>query len=221
MKMNIYKYIILYGGNYIINDYKYISKIFPKYKNTDLKKLKLTEESLYSVSKNKGALFTINKIIKHYGNKDLIITDGTANVGSDTINFGLIFNKVNAVEYNKINYNILKHNVKLYKLNNIITIYGDIIDIITNLYQDVIYIDAPWGGYEYKNKKNLKLYLNNTEISEFVINNLNKAKLFVLKVPYNYDFNYFLTNIKNNNIFIYPFIKNDNIKYYIIIIKTQ
>jgi hypothetical protein len=219
-KINLNNYIIN-GG--IINNNKIktpdnVYDIFPKYKNVDLTKIKFTKESIYSVSKNNGALFTIKKIIKHYGSSDLIITDCTANIGSDTINFGLYFTNVNAIECDKINYKALKYNIKLYNLQNIKTIYGDINNVINTLKQDIIYIDAPWGGLNYKKYDNIKLYLNTYEISNFIINNINKAKIFVLKVPYNYDYNYLLKNINKYNIFIYPYIINDKIKYFIIII---
>ncbi len=198
-------------------------KIFPQYNNVDLNKITFTNESLYSVSKIKGALFTIDKIKEHYGSNKLTITDGTSNIGSDTIQFGIHFEKVNAIEYNKINYIALKKNVELYKLDNITVINGDINDKINNLTQDVIYIDAPWGGKKYNENQNVRLYLSKTEISNFVSKNIenNKAKLIVLKVPYNYDLNYFYKNVNKKNVHIYPFIRKEIIKYYIIIIDNK
>jgi hypothetical protein len=55
-----------------------------------------------------------------------------------------------------------------------------------------IYIDAPWGGREYKNVPvgNLELYLDKMNIKEIVRRLLvsEKTKTVVLKVPFNYNF---------------------------------
>ena len=219
--MNYEKYI-KYKQKYNYLKYKQfggdINDIFPDYNDVDKSKLQITEEGLYSVSKVDGAQFTINKIIENLGTKDIIITDGTGNVGSDTIMFGINFKKVNSVEIKKDNFDALKNNVKQYKLKNIKVINDDINKRIKKLKQDVIYLDAPWGGINYKTMNKLKLYLGDKEILDFVLENNKKAKLFVLKVPYNYDFEYLDNKMRDYKVIRYPYIKFDKIKYYIILI---
>lgn len=200
---------------------KNVDNIFPQYNDVDKKKLMFTKESIYSVSGIAGALYTVDLIKKHYGSSNIRITDGTANIGSDTVEFGIHFNRVNAIEYDLINFNALKNNIELYGLKNVNLIHGDTNQQIQKLEQDVIFLDAPWGGTSYKNMRSVRLFLGKTEVTDFIVNNMERAKLFVLKVPYNYDFNYMFGKIKNRNISIYPFIKNDKTKYQIIIIDNK
>jgi hypothetical protein len=92
-----------------------------------------------------------------------------------------------------------------------------------NLSQDVIYIDAPWGGTDYKKHSRLKLYLGKYELSDIYNKFKNKAKLFALKVPYNYDINNFILKTGVNLIKTYIYKnkkKNNRIQFLIIIIKN-
>lgn len=193
-------------------------------KSVDPTGLKLTDVSLYSVTGKAGANFITKKIIKHMGTSNLIVTDGTANVGSDAITFGLTFTKVNAVEINEVNFQALKNNIEIYNLKNKINLYfDDTLHLLnTNIIsQDVIYIDAPWGGSDYKKKESVKLYIGDIEISNFFLKYRSDAKLFVFKVPINYDFNNFIRVIGSYDTSIYPYgEKKNKIKFYLIIIET-
>ena len=176
-------------------------------------KLLFTEESIYSSSKIEGSKLLKNIISENFSNKDITITDGTANIGTDSIFLSNYFNKINSVEISNINYNALANNVSVFEKTNINTILGDIIIVIENLIQDVIYIDAPWGGRDYKKNDKMKLFLGDLEILDFYKKFRNKAKVFIFKVPYNYDLDYLKTYI-NNKIIIYPFKKENKIKFF-------
>ena len=185
------------------NQIEYVSEklkksIFPNSKRIkDYTRLMLTTESLYSVSRNRASSLLVKKLKSFFGNKKITITDATANVGSDTIALGLNFNHVNAIEMDDTNYYALKNNVESYRLTTVVRLYlGNALDILPTLKQDVIYIDAPWGGRDYKNLTSLKLYLGDYELSDIVNEYRKKCKMFVLKVPRNYDFMYFKKNVK-------------------------
>lgn len=180
-------------------------------------KLLFTEESIYSSSKIEGSKLLKNIISENFSNKDITITDGTANIGTDSIFLSNYFNKINSVEISNINYNALANNVNVFEKTNINTILGDIIIVIENLIQDVIYIDAPWGGRDYKKNDKMKLFLGDLEILDFYKKFRNKAKVFIFKVPYNYDLDYLKTYI-NNKIIIYPFKKENKIKFFFLLI---
>jgi hypothetical protein len=62
---------------------------------------------------------------------------------------------------------------------------------LNKLEQDVIYIDAPWGGSDYKTKTEIDLYISNNEISDIYRLFKDKCKIVIFKVPYNYNFNNF------------------------------
>jgi hypothetical protein len=56
---------------------------------------------------------------------------------------------------------------------------------------DVLYIDAPWGGPDYKKHAELDLYLGDKRVDEFVKEVKDKATYVFLKVPRNYKFDRF------------------------------
>jgi len=211
----------LKGENVIINlsekDARYI---FPEKDDVNYNKLYTTTVGQYSTSNLFGSNQLVN-IIKDNIEKDpseLVITDGTANVGSDTINLAMNFKNVNSYEIDKVTYDALKNNVEEFKLNNVRLYNGDITKMI-DYGQDVIYIDAPWGGKEYKKSNNISLYLSGMEISEFYSKYLDRASLFIFKVPLNYKISNFenagisLMNIKKQE-----FIVGDNPLYLFLII---
>ena len=205
------------SNNIIKISFTYAKTIFDNLSIEKFSKLLFTEESIYSSSKIEGSKLLKNIISDNFSNNNIIITDGTANIGTDSIFLSNYFNKINSVEISNINYQALANNVNVFEKSNINTVLGDIIIVIENLVQDVIYIDAPWGGRDYKKNDKMKLYLGNMEILDFYKKFRNKAKVFIFKVPYNYDFDYLKTYI-NSKIIIYPFKKESKIKFFFLLI---
>ena len=117
--------------------------LFPD--GVDPKQIKITEEGIYSVCRPNHADAISRSIKYHLTGERVVITDATANVGGNTINFAKHFTRVNAVECNPKNYEALNHNVRLYKLRNVRTALADYTKIYSDLKQDVVYIDPPWG----------------------------------------------------------------------------
>jgi 16S rRNA G966 N2-methylase RsmD len=204
--MNIHKYFkyrtsylsIRYTmdeGKYLINGggFKKRVPLFPYKKNVDLRKIKLTAEGEYSYTHRDVGYKLIAFLNEKIGNLNkLTILDGTGNVGGDTIMFALNFNHVISIEINKDNYEALLHNIKLYDLNNVTVYNEDTTKFIHNVaHYDVLYLDPPWGGRDYKSKINLDLYLGTIRVDEF-IKTVNESKFtpsyIVLKLPNNYNF---------------------------------
>ena len=205
------------SNNIIKISFTYAKTIFDNLSIEKFNKLLFTEESIYSSSKIEGSKLLKNIILDNLSNNNIAITDGTANIGTDSIFLSNYFEKINSVEISNINYQALANNVNVFEKSNINTVLGDIIIVIENLVQDVIYIDAPWGGRDYKKNDKMKLYLGNMEILDFYKKFRNKAKVFIFKVPYNYDFDYLKTYI-NSKIIIYPFKKESKIKFFFLLI---
>ena len=204
--------------NSVSINYNFAKKIFNSLSYENYKKLLFTNDSLYSSSKAKGSQKLIDIIFNVCKTYDLIITDGTANIGTDSIHLANKFKNVNCVEINKDNFYALKNNISILNLkNNIKSFNDDICKLIENLEQDIIYIDAPWGGKGYKELTKLKLYLGNVEILDFFLQNKHRAKYFIFKIPFNYDFDYLKTYICCKTI-IYPYITDNIVKFYFIII---
>jgi len=199
--------------------------IFPNKEDVNYNKLLITTVGKYSKNNSFSSTQLVN-IIKENSVKDsseLVITDGIANIGSDTINLAMNFKNVNSYEIDKINYDALKNNVEEFKLNNVRLYNGDVTEMI-DYGQDVIYIDAPWDGKEYKKSNNISLYLSRIEIADFYSRYLDRASLFIFKVPLNYKISNFenagiaLKSVFNMNIKKEEFILGDKPMYLFLII---
>lgn len=194
-----------------------IEKIFPKVPGIDLSKLKITHTGLYSVSKVSGSNKLVDLIKKHFHTTNVIITDATANVGSDTINMALHFKSINSIEISKDQFDVLKNNVDTYKLTNVNLYNDNSLNIIPTIKQDIIYIDAPWGGSDYRNDRYSQLFLCEKELSVIYEEYKTNADLIIFKVPKNYDFGNFIQKTNINEYHIYPFLNEMNsIKFYFI-----
>jgi predicted RNA methylase len=92
--------------------------------------------------------------------KELVITDMTAGVGGNVLNFACCFKYVNAVEIEKIRYDYLKKNIGVYEHLNVNCYNGDSVKFLIegdSLIQDIVFFDPPWGGKDYKLHTNLRL----------------------------------------------------------------
>ena len=175
--------------------------VFPFFKKEDIEKasnskklLKITDKGKYSISKpcdaewitNIICNFSINILKKHPSTQ--IITDGTAGIGGNVIDFSKHFSQVNAVEINKVHYEVLKNNVEAIDLKNVKTYNDNFLNFVDLFkYQNsIFFIDPPWGGKSYKNFKYFNLKLGKIMIYD-VINILFKKgyKYVFLKAPIN------------------------------------
>lgn len=186
---------------------------FPYKKSVNYDELIVTDEGEYSMTKRKDGellLSHMKTLVKSMKTKT--ITDLTGNVGSDTILFALHFKHVKSIELNHENFEALQNNVSAFKLKNVTLYEGDSLQIY-DWSTDVLYIDAPWGGPDYKLKKNIDLYLGHKRLDVFVKEVMmrdNKPSYIFLKLPRNYNFERFDV----------PFIKFRIRGYYLIGITT-
>lgn len=177
------------------------------------------------------------------------ILDYTAGVGGNVLSFGKFFKLVYAIELDELRAEYLKNNINVYGYKNINVINGCAIKfnssklIETN--SNIVFIDPPWGGTGYKNNESLTLSLGTINLEELVIDivdkfstnynqilNLNPKeqynnynnKFIILKLPKNYDVEYFYNYIKtrnnynNYNIVLYLYVLN---KMLIIVCELQ
>lgn len=169
-------------------------KHFPIIEGVERKNLTLTEEGAYSITKERDAKViwsNLKNIISDIN--QLTVVDGTANIGSDSIRFGLECKKVYSVEINEDNYNALVKNIELYNLQNKVhTTLGDIVELWDEWRTDILYLDPPWGGKDYKEIESLEIKLGETRIDLFlrdsVLESKNRPKWIIMKLPINYNF---------------------------------
>lgn len=181
-----------------------INKLFPPSNKSNL----MTDFiGSFSITLPNDALHISQIISNQFNNNNIIISDCTAGVGGNTFSFCKHFKFVNSIEINNERFKLLKNNVSSYDITNINLINDNFMNFIFNTYQDVIYIDPPWGGIGYKKKLNIRLDISNIPIENICSRIINKniTKLIVLKLPLNYDINYIFQTF--NNITIYKLTK--------------
>jgi 2-polyprenyl-3-methyl-5-hydroxy-6-metoxy-1,4-benzoquinol methylase/16S rRNA G966 N2-methylase RsmD len=171
---------------------KQLTDVYVKQKPTDME---TTAVGVYSITPEKEAE-TITKIILKYfqPGSELVITDGTAGNGGNTISFSKHFKSVNAIEISFHEADILRKNLINFGIIKKVKIYIDnYLKIWNKFKQNVIFLDPPWGGKAYKKNKVTKLYMYDKglkiEVSKFIRTLwANKsADMIVLKAPYNFD----------------------------------
>ena len=188
-------YLDRYDDNKIITfsgdepEHKVMRNSLPDTMN-DKRKLQGVKESFYSISNKKEAVKLIDDIVDmlNINKKDLkkmTITDGTANIGGNTLEFAKWFKKVNSIEINPVTYQALINNVKVYGYKNVNVILSSYNTEMNNIKQDIVFLDPPWGGSSYKSQNGVMLRLGNDPIYK-VINDIKQTpKLVLLKTPYN------------------------------------
>ncbi|AZL89275.1 methyltransferase [Megavirus baoshan] len=214
--------------------------IFPPITDIKINKIMIDTESIKYITFNTSAQEITNIIINSMNDfpcppdkelddwilinnqdkvKHLIITEMTAGVGGNVLNFAKFFKLVNAIEVNKIRYEYLKSNVKLYEYENVNFYNNNSVDLLinqNNIVQDIVFFDPPWGGRDYKLHKTLRLDFDKFSV-ECICNELltkSKAKMIVMKLPNNYDFDFMFETLK-----IYKIEKYILDKMVIVIIK--
>jgi predicted RNA methylase len=156
----------------------------------------------------------INIIISNYINtKECTITDATACIGGNSLLFLRDFKHVNIVEKDFNVYKILIKNLNSFNNKNTYNCSYNIIKF--TLKQDVIFIDPPWGGTCYKNKKKIKLYIDDINIIDIINDLYHFAEIVCLKIPSNFDLSCLSTYFWYNK--IYNITKNKKCIYKLLI----
>lgn len=163
---------------------------FPLKEGVNFNDLKISSEGYYSISKPYLGLYII-KIMKESVEDDLknyVITDATGGNGGDSIYFAENFKFVNTVELNPEHCDIIKHNMNVYGFKNWSITCDSYDKVMMNLKQDIVYIDAPWGG-----PSMINLYENDVKLGNYYMYQLVNYIMFnfeikyvVLKLPPNY-----------------------------------
>lgn len=177
-----------------------MKNVFPSKAGIDLKKLWITDNGLMFITPWKEAQMITKWILQYYKGASakltpmgsgLTITDGTSSIGGNVIGFYLNgFTSVNACEINPVSSQILLHNLLTYNLPISNVYCCDYMTIYKHLTQDVVFLDPPWGGSDYKKSTSLDLFMSGVNVSDLTIELLRdkRASLVALKVPYNFNF---------------------------------
>lgn len=204
------------GNDSVIKSKKTIMRLFPYLEDKEkVSRIQIDEDSIYYISLREFADFVSNKIIEYlplfdFKKENIFITDSTAGVGGNTISFAKNFKHVTAIEIEKRRSEYLKNNLAVYSLDNVTIINDDCLNVMRKIEcQDVIFVDPPWGGKDYKKSKSLRLKISDKGLedicNELFDENIMTCipKILVLKLPKNYDIEYFYRTLTKKNIYCY------------------
>lgn len=149
-------------------------------------KLQLDQEALYSTTDQLTA-DKITKDLLRVVPRGSVVTDATACIGGNTFSFAQAFKAVVAIEKDVRRAQMLRANMTLLGMRNVSVVCGDAMDIIPTSHHDLIFIDPPWGGPEYKQRVKVSLSLSDVPLSQICNEFANHTKYIALKVPINFD----------------------------------
>ncbi len=157
------------------------------------------EEGLWSFTSQDIALEIARKILTLPGvTPNSTITDLMAGIGGNVIQFAQEFRHVNAIEIDPKRAKILRNNVDVFGFANVNVYSGGFQDHIGQLTQDIVYFDPPWG-LNYKLHSRLRIMINGpndsqSSLEQAVCDMRDRALYAVVKIPVNYDMDYFAQN---------------------------
>ena len=124
------------------------------------------------------------------------VTDAMAGIGGNAIAFARVFKQVTAIELDPTRKIMLDHNIELFDFNNISTNTGQYQSMMNFIRQDVIFIDPPWG-IDYRDNGYVRIIIDGDVLLslEDLINSLPVHKYCVVKLPFNYDIDFFYKHV--------------------------
>lgn len=181
--------------------------------------LRFDEEALYSTTDQ----LTADKICKDltkFVPSSGVVTDATACIGGSCASLAKVFSKVYAIEIDQIKYDYLRHNMMVMGLHSVVEcICGDALAMCPLLRQDIIFIDPPWGGPEYKLSSTISLSLSGKTLATVCCELAPFTRYIALKVPTNFDEAAFLQEVAGKLVRVH---RNTNLrKMHLLVFQTQ
>ena len=164
-----------------------MSSWFPHRMGINFNALQIDNIGKYSITRPYDAQ-ALHKTIQHYtGSPVASCVDATACVGGDTIYLSDYCKTTTAFENDHVRYEMLQNNLKWYGKPHVQCVYGSFM-LSSDITADLLYMDPPWGGVNYKDEVKKDLFIDNVNIVELIPELLTRFKTIALKVPINYNF---------------------------------
>jgi 16S rRNA G966 N2-methylase RsmD len=169
--------------------------------------LKLDEEAAYSVTDQVTADRMTQDLVRVLGPgvaKSATLCDATACIGGNAMSFARAFKHVVAIESDTTRFAYLQHNLHVLGFHNVHCVHGDSVKEVSwnhstgsrlalrslrskaPLY-DVIFIDPPWGGPDYKTQTLVSLELSNVPLADLCKEWAPHTRYIAIKTPTNFD----------------------------------
>jgi predicted RNA methylase len=155
----------------------------------------------------------------HGSSKRPVITDGTANVGGNSISFHLNgFERVQSVEIDLPTCQMLKNNLEVYHCPTDGVLCQDYLSLYRTLEQDVVFLDPPWGGRNYLKTPQLDLFLSGVNLLDICTTLIkeHRTRLLVLKLPINYTLQNLINHLPSATILIHKINRNNRHSYNVV-----
>ncbi|RLO13032.1 hypothetical protein DYB28_004396 [Aphanomyces astaci] len=151
--------------------------------------LQLDDVAQYSVTDMKTAARISHFLMTLPGlSPDSVVTDATACVGGNTASFCTFFRYVQAVEIDATRFQMLVHNLHaVMSYVNAQCFCANYVDVVECFGQDVVFVDPPWGGPEYRSRSTVDLFLGDTPLADVCERLVGRTQYVVIKVPENFD----------------------------------
>lgn len=144
----------------------------------------IVPEHLKSIYSTWEQAHEINKILKMYISKKDVITDATACIGGNSIFFHRDFKSVNSVEKDQYTFYTLRKNTAFPNCKHYNCSY---LHLMYVLRQDLVFLDPPWGGTDYKKTKSIDLFLDNVNVVDIINSLYHNTRYIAMKIPNNYN----------------------------------
>jgi tRNA/tmRNA/rRNA uracil-C5-methylase (TrmA/RlmC/RlmD family) len=157
-----------------------------------LRDIFVDEEGAYSLTEAGMAEAVTAAIKRAAGDRVCVVTDATACIGGNSINFAHHFQHVYAFEIDATRAKFLKHNTDCMCPPGSVTVFcGDYVREHASVKQDLVFLDPPWGGVHYQEQAldSLRLTLSGEDLAE-VCRRID-AEFIAVKVPFNFAFSAF------------------------------
>jgi RNA cap guanine-N2 methyltransferase len=188
-----------------------VAKNFPPLPKPYVRKMMINTEGMYSITRIKS-VWRIEQICQEMldipNTMNLKFVIATAGIGGEAMNLLFRCKHIWGYEYSPVQYSMLVNNVDVfiryhksdpsdnytvdekYYANYNIELYND--DFTANVDRhvaDVMIVDPPWGGISYKNQTDINLKLGDFDMIDII--KRSKAKLYLIKLPFNHNFKIF------------------------------
>ena len=150
--------------------------------------LRFDEEAFFSTTDQLTA-DRISKSILTFIPRTSLVVDATACIGGNTYSFAQNFARVRAYEVDPRRAEMLAHNMRVLGVaHNTQVMCGDAVKLCRREgVSDLVFIDPPWGGPEYKNQAEIDLYMaDNVPLARFCQQIVPYTSYISIKVPKNF-----------------------------------
>lgn len=176
----------------------YLDKYFPTMSSNQLNKIQYDEEGIYSITPPSSASIISKSIKNHLDEEKISILDAFGGLGGNTFSFSENFSCVITSELDNERFLMLANNVATLGCRNVTLYNGNYKELINSMFYDVIFMDPPWGGKDYKKNKKMTFTIDDVLLSDICTSIVEEKRcsFLVLKLPLNYDLDSFPNKIR-------------------------